>query len=205
MNNFRGEGFSKHPIYGSKRQFLASYMYLGRWRHSWPGLEDLARTNKLAARSETGHVSWLISGRIRFPFVHATLPSSASSRSGFPFTFGNLNFWRSAMPRLPPIFRIAAMMIPECSSIFVFLAFFLFFFFFTAEIRGPFSCSQGNNRIENIEEHRYFAESLAKITRYSPEDRIGRWLACMVSYCISLNASYGSLCCVISSYIKCIK
>lgn len=130
MNNFRGEGFSKHPIYGSKRQFLASYMYLGRWRHSWPGLEDLARTNKLAARSETGHVSWLISGRIRFPFVHATLPSSASSRSGFPFTFGNLNFWRSAMPRLPPIFRIAAMMIPECSSIFVFLAFFLFFFFF---------------------------------------------------------------------------
>lgn len=127
-------------------------MYLGRWRQSWPGLEDLARTNKLAARSEAGHVSWLISGRIRFPFVHATLPSLASSRSGFPFTFGNLNFWRLAVGQAPAPSNFSnrrdddtgTQKRSRLSNTFSYIfSFFLFFF----PRREPVSCSQWNNRI----------------------------------------------------------
>ena len=126
-------------------------MYLGRWRQSWPGLEDLARTNKLAARSEAGHVSWLISGRIRFPFVHATPPSLASSRSGFPFTFGNLNFWRLAVGQAPAPSNFSNRRDDDTGtskclvSPIAFLPFFFFlFFFYEAWTRFLFPMEQSN-------------------------------------------------------------
>lgn len=151
-------------------------MYLGRWRQSWPGLEDLARTNKLAARSEAGHVSWLISGRIRFPFVHATPPSLASSRSGFPFTFGNLNFWRLAVGQAPAPSNFSNRRDDDTGTSKCLVSF-SFFSFSTR--REPVSCSQWNNRIAlDWKYWRHFAESLAKITRRIPVWRIEleRWL-----------------------------
>ena len=122
-------------------------MYLGRWRQSWPGLEDLARTNKLAARSEAGHVSWLISGRIRFPFVHATLPSVGFLSIGIPLYLRQFKFLapggRLQAPAPSNFFRIAAMMIPERRSISNTYSCILFLF----TRREPVSRSQWNNRI----------------------------------------------------------
>ena len=156
-------------------------MYLGRWRQSWPGLEDLARTNKLAARSEAGHVSWLISGRIRFPFVHATLPSVGFLSIGIPLYLRQFKFLapggRLQAPAPSNFFRIAAMMIPERRSISNTYSciLFLFLFFF---LRGVNPFLAPNGTIESPSNWKYwkhFAKSLAKII---PARRIEleRWL-----------------------------
>ena len=143
-------------------------------------------------KTSQGRINWLPeakqatcpgSSRVASVFLLCTrrFPPLASSRSGFPFTFGNLNFWRLAAgsrPLPPRIFfesprwwyrNVEVSRIPI-------LAFFFFFFFFFLRGVNPFLAPNGTiESPSNWKYWKHFAKSLAKII---PARRIEleRWL-----------------------------